>query len=93
MTNILAFIRIKGDTDNNAFNGESPLALVLSGAHPRQADGADWRGVGDGCDNGRRLGQDEFALPDEAGGHQATLAIAAVAEGLRSKKCSRKFLP
>ena len=65
---------------------ESPLALVLSGAHPHQADRADGRGVGDGGGHGRRLGQDELALPDEAGGNQA--ALAAVAEGLQSKKCS-----
>ena len=56
---------------------ESPLASVLSGAHPRQADGADRRGVGDRGDNRRHLGEDELALPDEAGGHQAALAVAA----------------
>ena len=52
---------------------ESPLALVLSGAHPRQADGADRRGVRDGRRDGRGLRQDELALPDEAGGDEAAL--------------------
>ena len=66
--------------------GDSPFALVSTGAHSRQADGADRRRVGDGGGYGRRLGQDELTLPDEAGGHQT--ALAAVAEGLRSKKCS-----
>ena len=79
----MAFIRIKV-IKMHLTRSESPLALVLSGAHPRQADGADRRGVGDGSGHGRRLGQDELALPDEAAGHQAPLAAAG--EGLRSKK-------
>ena len=50
---------------------KAPLALVSPGAHPRQADGADRRGVRDGGGHGRRLRQDELALADEAAGDEA----------------------
>ena len=60
---------------------EAPLALVPSWAHPRQADGADRRGVGDGGGHGRRLRQDELALSDEAGGDEAAKAAAGLRSG------------